>query len=109
MNFKINSIIISSFLAFALIAAMIPATFAQTNTEMTPEGGNMTGMTQDGNMTQGQSGNMTGMTQDGNMTQGQSGNMTGMTQGQTSDDDDDDGDDDDKDDGDDEDDKDEGE
>ena len=92
MNFKINSIIISSFLAFALIAAIIPATFAQNNTEMTPEGGNMTGMTQDGNMTQ-----------------GQSGNMTGMTQGQTSDDNDDDDDDGDKDDGDDEDDKDEGE
>ena len=82
MNYKINSIIISSILAFALIAAIIPATFAQNNTEVTPEGGNMT--------------------------QGQSGNMTGMTQGQTSDDSDD-GDDNDKDDGDNEDDKDEGE
>jgi hypothetical protein len=80
MNSKINSIIISCILAFALIAGVIPATFAQNNT---------------------------GMTQDGNMTQGQSGNMTGMTQGQTSDDGDD-GDDGDKDDGDTEDDKDEG-
>jgi hypothetical protein len=94
MKSKINSIIISSILAFALIAAIIPATFAQNNTEMSPEGGNMTGMTQDGNMTQ-----------------GQSGNMTGVTQGQTSDDGDDgdDSDDGDKDDGDNEDDKDEGE
>jgi hypothetical protein len=89
MNSKINSIIISCILAFALIAGVIPATFAQNNT---------------------------GMTQDGNMTQGQSGNMTGMTQGQTSDDGDDgddgedgdDGDDGDKDDGDTEDDKNEG-
>jgi hypothetical protein len=53
MNFKINSIVISSILAFALIAGIIPAGFAQNNT----------GMTQDGNMTQGQGGNMTGMTQ----------------------------------------------
>jgi hypothetical protein len=63
MNFKINSIVISSILAFALIAGIIPAGFAQNNTGMTSEGGNMTGMTQDGNMTQGQGGNMTGMTQ----------------------------------------------
>ena len=53
MNFKINSIVISSILAFTLIAGIIPAGFAQNNT----------GMTQDGNMTQGQGGNMTGMTQ----------------------------------------------
>jgi hypothetical protein len=81
MNSKINSIIISCILAFALIAGVIPATFAQNNTEMT---------------------------QDGNMTQGQTGNMTGITQGQTSDDGDDgdDSDDGDKDDGDTEDDKD---
>jgi len=63
MNFKINSIVISSILAFALIAGIIPAAFAQNNTGMTSEGGNMTGMTQDANMTQGQGGNMTGMTQ----------------------------------------------
>src|SRR5215213_3612468 len=63
MNFKINSIVISSIFAFALIAGIIPAGFAQNNTGMTSEGGNMTGMTQDGNMTQGQGGNMTGMTQ----------------------------------------------
>ena len=63
MNSKINSLVISSILAFALIAGIIPATFAQNNTGMTPDGGNMTGMTQDGNMTQGQGGNMTGMTQ----------------------------------------------
>jgi hypothetical protein len=50
---------------------------------------------------------MTGMTQDGNMTQGQGGNMTGMTQGQTYDGDD--GDDGGNDDGDSEDDKDKGE
>jgi hypothetical protein len=78
MNSKINSIIISCILAFALIAGVIPATFAQNNT---------------------------GMSQDGNMTQGQTGNMTGITQGQTSDDGDD-GDDGDKDDGDTKDDKD---
>ncbi|MDF2738166.1 MAG: hypothetical protein K0S93_2026, partial [Nitrososphaeraceae archaeon] len=63
MNSKINSIVISSILAFALIAGIIPATFAQNNTSMASEGGNMTGMTQDGNMTQGQGGNMTGMSQ----------------------------------------------
>jgi hypothetical protein len=62
MNSKINSIVISSFLVFALIVGIIPATFSQNNTDMTSEGGNMTGKTQDGNMTQGQSGNMTGMT-----------------------------------------------
>jgi hypothetical protein len=63
MNSKINSIVIPSILAFTLIAGIIPATFAQNNTGMTSEGGNMTGMTQDGNMTQGQGGIMTGMTQ----------------------------------------------
>jgi hypothetical protein len=83
MNSKINSIVISSILAFALIAGIIPATFAQNNTSMASEGGNMTGMTQDGNMTQ-----------------GQGGNMTGMSQGQTAEDDGDDGDGDDGDDGD---------
>ena len=67
MNSKIKSIVIPSILAFALIAGIIPATFAQNNTDMTSEGGNMTGMTPDGNMAQG-------------------GNMTGMTQGQTDDD-----------------------
>lgn len=82
MNSKINSMVISSILAFALIAGIIPATFAQNNTGMGSEGGDMTGMAQDGNMTQ-----------------GQGGNMTGMTQGQTADDGDD-GDDGDKDDGD---------
>ena len=46
MNSKINSIVISSILAFALIAGIIPATFAQNNTGMASEGGNMTGMTQ---------------------------------------------------------------
>jgi hypothetical protein len=92
MNSKINSIVISSILAFALIAGIIPAIFAQNNTGMASEGGNMTGMTQDGNMTQ-----------------GQGGNMTGMSQGQTSEDDGDDGDDGDKDDGDSEEDKDKGE
>jgi membrane protein involved in colicin uptake len=92
MNSKINSIVISSILAFALIAGIIPATFAQNNTGMASEGGNMTGMTQDGNITQ-----------------GQGGNMTGMSQGQTSEDDGDDGDDGDKDDGDSEEDKDKGE
>ena len=51
MNFKINSIVIPSILAFALIAGIIPAVFAQNNTGMTSEGGNMTGMTQEGNMT----------------------------------------------------------
>ena len=83
MNSKINSLVISSILAFALIAGIIPATFAQNNTGMTSEGGNMTEMTQEGNMTQG-------------------GNMTEMTQGQTADDADDadDGDDGGKDDGD---------
>ena len=90
MNSKINSIVIPSILAFALIAGIIPATFAQNKTGMTSEDGNMTGMTQDGNMTQ-----------------GQGGNMTGMTQGQTDDGDDDD--DDGNDDGDSEDDKDKGE
>ena len=95
MNSKINSIVISSILAFALISGIIPATFAQNNTGMASEGGNMTGMTQDGNMTQ-----------------VQGGNMTGMSQGQTAEDDgddDDDGDDGDKDDGDSEEDKDKGE
>ena len=92
MNSKINSIVISSILAFALIAGIIPATFAQNNTGMASEGGNMTGMTQDGNMTQ-----------------VQGGNMTGMSQGQTAEDDGDDGDDGDKDDGDSEEDKDKGE
>ncbi len=96
MNSKINSIIIPAILAVALIATVgiMPATFAQNNTDMASEGGNMTGMTQDGNMTQ-----------------AQGGNMTGMTQGQTADngDDGDDGDDGDKDDGDTEDDKDKGE
>jgi hypothetical protein len=97
MNSKINSLVISSILAFALIAGIIPSTFAQNNTGMASEGGNMTGMTQDGNMTQ-----------------GQGGNMTGMTQGQTAEDSDDgdDGDDGDnggKDDGDSEEDKDKGE
>ncbi|MGI9010096.1 MAG: hypothetical protein ACR2F1_02775 [Nitrososphaeraceae archaeon] len=62
MNSKINSIVIPSILAFVLIAGIIPATFAQNNTDMTSEGGNMTGMTPDGNMTQGQGGNMTGTT-----------------------------------------------
>ena len=92
MNSKINSLVISSILAFALIAGIIPATFAQNNTGMTSEGGNMTEMTQEGNMTQG-------------------GNMTEMTQGQTADDADDadDGDDGGKDDGDSEEDKDKGE
>ena len=52
-----NSIVIPSILAFALIAGIIPAVFAQNNTGMTSEGGNMTGMTQ------AESGNMTGMTQ----------------------------------------------
>ena len=46
MNSKINSIVIPSILAFTLIAGIIPATFAQNNTGMTSEGGNMTGMTQ---------------------------------------------------------------
>jgi hypothetical protein len=46
MNSKINSIVISSILAFALIAGIIQATFAQNNTGMASEGGNMTGMTQ---------------------------------------------------------------
>jgi hypothetical protein len=46
MNSKINSLVISSILAFALIAGIIPATFAQNNTDMASEGGNMTGMTQ---------------------------------------------------------------
>jgi hypothetical protein len=41
MNFKINSIVIPSILAFALIAGIIPAVFAQNNTGMTSEGGNM--------------------------------------------------------------------
>ena len=98
MNSKINSLVISSILGFALIAGIIPATFAQNNTGMTSEGGNMTEMTQEGNMTQG-------------------GNMTEMTQGQTADDGDDgdvgddgdDGDDGGKDDGDNEEDKDKGE
>ncbi len=92
MNSKINSLVISSILAFALIAGIIPATFAQNNTGMTSEGGNMTEMTQEGNMTQ-------------------DGNMTEMTQGQTADDADDadDGDDGGKDDGDSEEDKDKGE
>ena len=92
MNSKINSLVISSILAFALIAGIIPATFAQNNTGMTSEGGNMTEMTQEGNMTQGE-------------------NMTEMTQGQTADDADDadDGDDGGKDDGDSEEDKDKGE
>src|SRR5919107_2274975 len=63
MNSKINSIVIPSILAFALIAGIIQVAFAQNNTGMASEGGNMTGMTQDGNMTPGQGGNMTGMTQ----------------------------------------------
>jgi hypothetical protein len=63
MNSKINSIVIPSILAFTLIAGIIPATFAQNNTGITSEGGNMKGMPQGGNMTQGQSGNVTGMTQ----------------------------------------------
>ena len=88
MNSKINSLVIPAILAFALIAGIIPATFAQNNTGMTSQGGNMTGMTQDGNMTQ-----------------GQGGNMAGMTQGQTAEDGDDGG----KDDGDSEDDNDKGE
>lgn len=96
MNSKINSMVISSILAFALIAGIIPATFAQNNTGMGSEGGDMTGMAQDGNMTQ-----------------GQGGDMTGMTQGQTADDGDDgddgnDGEDGGKDDGDSKEDKDEG-
>ena len=92
MNSKINSILIPSILAFVLIAGIIPATFAQNNTDMTSEGGNMTGMTPDGNMTQG-------------------GNMTGTTLAQTDDDGDDgdDGDEGGKDDGDSEEDKDKGE
>ena len=92
MNSKINSIVIPSILAFVLIAGIIPATFAQNNTDMTSEGGNMTGMTPDGNMTQG-------------------GNMTGTTLAQTDDDGDegDEGDEGGKDDGDSEEDKDKGE
>jgi hypothetical protein len=100
MNSKINSIVISSILAFALIAGIIPATFAQNNTGMASEGGNMTGMTQDGNMTQGQGGNMTGMTQGQTAEDGDDGDDG---------DDNDDGDDGGKDDGDGEEDKDEGE
>jgi hypothetical protein len=47
MNPKFNSIIIfSSLLAFALITTIIPAIFAQNNTGVTSEGGDMTGITQ---------------------------------------------------------------
>ncbi len=99
MNSKINSLVIPAILVFALIAGIIPATFAQNNTGMTSEGGNMTGMTQDGNITQGQGGNMTGMTQV----------QTADDGGKDGDDGGKDGDDGGKDDGDSEDDKDKGE
>ena len=46
MNSKINSLVIPAILAFALIAGIIPVVFAQNNTGMTSDGGNMTGMTQ---------------------------------------------------------------
>ncbi len=106
MNSKINSLVIPAILVFALIAGIIPATFAQNNTGMTSEGGNMTGMTQDGNMTQGQGGNMTGMTQ---VQTADDGGKDGDDGGKDGDDGGKDGDDGGKDDGDSEDDKDKGE
>jgi hypothetical protein len=89
MNFKINSIVIPSILAFALIAGIIPAGFAQNNTGMTTsEDDSMTGMTQDGNMTQGESGNMTGMTQSQSADEdGNDGDEDGNNDGDNSEDD----------------------
>ena len=86
MDSKIHTMIISSILAFSLIAG-IPTVFAQNDTGMTSGGGDM------------------GMAQGDNMTQTQSGEV-GMSQAQGGDDGDDkddgdDGDDKDKDDGDD--------
>ena len=53
MNSKINSKVIPSILAFALIAGIIPVASAQNNTGMSSEGGNMTGMTQSQTATDG--------------------------------------------------------
>jgi len=53
MNSKINSKVIPSILAFALIAGIIPVAFAQNNTGMSSEVGNMTGMTQSQTATDG--------------------------------------------------------
>ena len=78
MDSKIHTMIMSSILAFSLLAG-IPTVFAQNDTGMTSEGGDM------GNMTQAQG---------DNMTQAQGGEM-GMTDGQSGDD----GGDEDKDDG----------
>ena len=81
MDSKIHTMIMSSILAFSLIAG-IPTVFAQNDTGMTSGGGDM------GNMTQAQG---------ENMTQAQGGEM-GMTDGQNGDDGDNGGDED-KDDG----------
>ena len=69
MDSKIHTMIMSSILAFSLIAG-IPTVFAQNDTGMTSGGGDM------GNMTQAQG---------ENMTQAQGGEM-GMTDGQNGDD-----------------------
>ena len=73
MDSKIHTMIMSSILAFSLIAG-IPTVFAQNDTGMTSGGGDM-GMAQS-NMTQAQG---------DNMTQAQGGEM-GMSQGQSEDD-----------------------
>ena len=86
MDSKIHTMIMSSILSFSLLAG-IPTVFAQNDTGMTSEGGDM------GNMTQAQGDNMT-QAQGDNMTQAQGGEM-GMTDGQSGDD----GGDEDKDDG----------
>ena len=123
MNSKINSVVILSILAFALIAGVIPTTFVNVLAQGEDTGGMMgndTGMMNatlafaQGEDTGGMMGNDTGMMNatlafaqenDTGMTSEGSGNITGMTQGQTDDDVDDGG----NDDGDSEEDKDEGE
>ena len=94
MDSKIHTMIMSSILAFSLIAGT-STVFAQNDTGMTSGGGDM-------GMIKAQGDNMT-QAQGDNMTQAQGGQM-GMSQGQGEDDGDgddkDDGDGDDKDDGD---------
>ena len=77
MDSKIHTMIMSSILAFSLIAGT-STVFAQNDTGMTSGGGDM-GMAQGDNMTQ---------TQGDNMTQTQSGEV-GMSQAQGGDDGDD--------------------
>ena len=71
------TIIISSILAFAFIAAAIPTTSVSA---IVHEG--LMGEDQGGNMTQDQGGNMTEGGETGGMTEGQTGEDTGIIEGQ---------------------------